>query len=435
MREKEGKRYSWRKWTALAVGLVLVIGGIGLGMYRGTLQSSSGDALQKVVFPKACAFDDYDARYAVRQANPLTDEFLNAVDEFTCRTAAEFLRDSDTNINYSPLSLYYALSLAAAGAEGETAGELFALLGVSGGAQLSEQCGNMYRQLYADNKIGKLKIANSLWLNDSLSFKEGYVANAAENFYASSYHVNFADSSTAKIMSQWIADNTNGTLQPEFRFNNEHLMTILNTVYFKDEWTDRFQKSETEKDTFYLADGGTVECDFMNRTVSSGGFVKGEGFISASLGLKNAGSMTFILPDEGVTPQELLAEPKKAQEVLGAEVNVCGRIIWQVPKFEFGSTLDAAEGLQRLGVQEAFRETADFSGITDGMAYISNVRQETHIAIDEEGVEASAFTSIAYAGAAMPTDTAEMILNRPFIYVITSNNGTVLFIGICENPV
>jgi serpin B len=87
-----------------------------------------------------------------------------------------------------------------------------------------------------------------------------------------------------------------------------------------------------------------------------------------------------------------------------------------------------------LNIHSAFRRDADFSGITDGIAFISGIKQETCISIDENGVEASAFTNIAYAGSAMPEDNAEMILNRPFIYGIIAPRGTLLFIGVCGNP-
>jgi serine protease inhibitor len=93
------------------------------------------------------------------------------------------------------------------------------------------------------------------------------------------------------------------------------------------------------------------------------------------------------------------------------------------------------DALKALGISSAFSlESADFSGMTDAPAFISGVKQETHISIDENGVEASAFTEIAYAGAAMPEDQAEMILDRPFIYGITAGNGTLLFVGVCMDP-
>lgn len=91
--------------------------------------------------------------------------------------------------------------------------------------------------------------------------------------------------------------------------------------------------------------------------------------------------------------------------------------------------------LKNLGVSSAFTPDADFTGITDHMAYVTGVLQETHIAIDKDGVEASAFTQIDYEGSAMPEGRADMILNRPFIYGITAQNGSLLFVGVCEKPI
>jgi serpin B len=65
-------------------------------------------------------------------------------------------------------------------------------------------------------------------------------------------------------------------------------------------------------------------------------------------------------------------------------------------------------------------ESADFPGITGAPTFISGVKQETHIFIDENGVGTSAFTKIDYAGAKMPEDQSKMILNRPFVYGITA---------------
>ena len=121
-------------------------------------------------------------------------------------------------------------------------------------------------------------------------------------------------------------------------------------------------------------------------------------------------------------------------EIFTGGESKCGEVTWSVPKFNYGSSFKLKETLRDLGVARAFLPEADFSGITEQMAYISEVAQETHIAIDENGVEASAFTKIDYAGAALPEDKAEMILNRPFIFGITAANGTLLFAGVCMNP-
>ncbi|NLB78808.1 MAG: serpin family protein [Clostridiaceae bacterium] len=393
-----------------------------------------------VIYPKAYAFDDNETWRTIREKNPVDDGFIAALNDFSYKTGALLLANEGKNINYSPLSLYYALSVAASGAGSETETQLLTLLGVSNSQMLTEQCGNFYRTLYKDNTIGKLKIANSIWLDDDLNgdpilFKDDFVKRATKNFYASSHSVDFSKEETGKAMADWISTNTNKTLSPTIETDPEQILSILNTVYFYDQWIDRFDKNKTAEDVFYPSIGSEVKFDFMNQTYGSAGFNKGKGFTRASLGLKNAGRMVFILPDEGVSPYELLTTPTQMKETFEGGENYSGEVVWKIPKFSFGSKLTMTDVLKSLGVNSAFTPNADFSGITDHMAYITELRQETHIAIDEDGVEASAFTEIHYAGAAPPEGRADMILNRPFIYGITAQNGSLLFVGVCENPV
>jgi serpin B len=392
-----------------------------------------------IIYPKAYAFDDHDAMMNIREQNPVDDSFLTALEEFSYNTGSLVLMDKDININYSPLSLYYALSVAASGAGGDTRAQLLNLLGVSDPRVLAEQCGNFYRRAYRDNEIGKLKIANSIWLDNDMngepvSFKESFAKNAAENFYASCHSVDFSKNDTGRAMANWVSANTNGTLSPAIEIYPEQILSILNTVYFYDQWIDRFNSSKTAEDTFYLSNGKEIKADFMNKTNPSTGFSRGEGFTRSGLALKNAGRMVFILPDEGVSPYDLLASPERMKETFEGGESFYGEVVWEIPKFSFGSKLALTDVLKNLGINSAFLPDADFSGITDHMAFITDVLQQTHIAIDEDGVEASAFTQIAYAGAAPPKGRAEMILNRPFIYYITAPDGSLLFVGVCENP-
>jgi len=429
----------WPKWTAIAVCIVLLFG-MGFLFFRNRKGNLGFEPILDVVYPKAYAFDDHDTWRKVMEQNPVNDNLIAALNDFSYKTGSVILSDTGKNINYSPLSLYYALSLAASGAKNETEAQLLALLGIPDAQMLSEQCGNLYRTLYTDNKIGKLKIANSIWMDNdmngvSIRFKDDFVKQAAKNFYASSHSVDFADPKTAKAMSDWISTNTNGTLSPVFESKPGQILTILNTVYFYDQWINRFDKSKTAEDVFYLSDGSDVKCDFMNQTFSSAGFTKGKGFTRAALGLKNAGQMVFILPDEGVSPYELLSSSEKMRETFEGGEGFSGEVVWKIPKFSFGSKLAMNDVLEKLGVNSAFSKDADFSGITDQTVFITDVRQETHIAIDENGVEASSFTQVDYTGSALPEGRADMILNRPFIYGITAKNGSLLFVGICENPV
>ncbi len=393
-----------------------------------------------VVYPRAYAFEDYDANRMIREENPVDKNFIKALNDFSYKTSPLILTKAGKNVNYSPISLYYALALATSGAKNDTEAELLDMLGVSDTKTLSMQCGNLYRLLYRDNSIGKLKIANSIWMDDDMNgepivFIEDFITNAAKNFYASSHSVDFASAETGKAMSDWVSVNTNGTLSPKIDTDpNEQILSILNTVYFYDQWICPFDKSETAEDTFYLSEGGNVKCDFLNHSSMWVDFTKGEGFTRAGLQLKNASQMVFILPDDGISPYELLSSPEQMKETFEGGKNFYGEVVWKIPKFSFSSKLLMTDVLKNLGVRSAFMPNADFTGITDHTASITDVHQETHIAIDENGVEASAFTQICYAGSAQPEGRADMILDRPFIYGITEQNGSLLFVGVCENP-
>lgn len=392
-----------------------------------------------VEYPESIGFEDYSARKDVRNSNPLDESVAESIKQFSYKTATELLMDTKENLNYSPLSLYYALALATSGASGETQEEMLNVLGISDVDMLNEQCGNMYRLLYTDNEIGRLKIANSIWMDDEMNgesviFKDSFVQTAVEKYYASSHQVDFSDESAGKAMAKWVSENTGGTLSPEFPLDPEKILCIINTVYFYDQWIDRFDADKTAESEFHLSNGSTVNCDFMNQTFFAAGFTKGENFTRASLSLKNQSSMVFILPDEGVSPRELLSSPEKMQVVFEGEEGGYGEVVWKLPKFSFASRMDLIDTLLCLGIESAFKQDADFSGITDHQAFISAIRQETHIAIDEQGVEASDFTEIGYAGSGQSEGRADMILDRPFIYGIRAFGGALLFVGICENP-
>lgn len=387
-----------------------------------------------VIFPKAYAFDDYDARHSVIEENPVEEDFLLAVKEFSYTTSSKLLSESDSNINYSPLSLYYPLALSATGAKEDTQTELCTLLGVNDPDYLSKQCSNLYRILYTDNEIGKLKIANSLWMDQSNTWKQAFTKNAADNFYTASFPVDFKEKETGKQIGKWISEQTNGLLTPNIETSQNQILSIINTIYFKDEWVNRFDESATKEGEFTLSDGDTITCDFMNQTQLQS-FSRGNGYTRSQLTMKNSNNMVFILPDEGVSPQSLVATPDKMKETFEGGESYYGKVVWKMPKFRFDSKLELKDTLCTLGVKLAFMGDANFKGMTEEQAFISRISQQTHIAVNEKGVEAAAFTQIDYCGSAQPKEEAEMILDRPFLYGIYSSEGTLLFVGICENPI
>lgn len=401
------------------------------------------EPVAEATYPAAIAFDDFHAQAARRKENPVSDDFRAAVADFSYQTAAAVL-DGHTNGCFTPLSLYYALAIAACGAAGDTQTQLLALLGVEDITVLAEQAGNLFRLLYADDDYKQLRLANSLWLADEvngvrITYNEAFMDSAVADFYSSLFRVDFSDEATGRAMGDWVAQQTKGLLSPVLAVDPALVLVILNTLSYRNEWQDAFSAAETAADTFTLADGTALTTDFMRLTQRAQPYKRGNGYTQARLRLKGEDKMIFVLPDEGVTVVDLLSSADSLRDLFepGGGDQDRADIHWRLPKFSYDASYQLVATLQSLGVQEPFRATADFSALCEAPVAISNLRQEIHIAIDENGLAAASYTSLMIAVTSLPEEaprTVEMNLNRPFLYAITDTSGTPLFIGVCADP-
>ena len=93
---------------------------------------------------------------------------------------------------------------------------------------------------------------------------------------------------------------------------------------------------------------------------------------------------------------------------------------------------DLNDSLTALGMDEAFRESADFSGIRDDI-FIGNVLHKAVIEVNEKGSEAAGVTVGEMNKSGEKTAIVEPITfigDRPFVFVIADEDtGTVLFVG------
>lgn len=413
----------------------------GCGIASGLGKASGGreyKSISQVKEPQKIDYEDWEAKWKVREENPVSEEFIGAVSDFSYGTAAWLFGQTKDleNRNYSPLSLYYALALTAQGAGNETEEEFLALLGMEDKQTLALECGRLFRRLYMDNEVGKLKLADSLWMRQGESFERDFIRTAEDDFYASLFQVDFGDSGAGKVMGQWVAEQTGGLLAPEFQTSPEDILAIINTIYLCDEWSERFIEDFNTEDSFTRASGEEITCEYMNREMDSQVYYKGDGYAGTALHLKNAGSMVLILPEDGVDIQELLTE-EKLKEMFQNREGAFGTVRLSLPKFRFQDGGDMMPMLKQMGLLDAFdSQRADFSDMTQKSVFVSLVNQETCIGINESGVEAAAYTVVMMTEGAAPEEPEiyELNFNRPFLFGIISDMGVPLFLGICENP-
>ena len=217
-------------------------------------------------------------------------------------------------------------------------------------------------------------------------------------------------------------------------------MAITTTLDFSAQWETEFQPERTTDSVFY-GRSGELPCRMMHQDETNY-YSWGDQFGAVCLRLKDDSRMCFLLPDEGVTPEELLRDPEAISFLLTAQ-----NVLWEnskslivhlsVPKFDVSSQLSLEQTLQELGLTDVFDpDAADFTPLTDASGvYLSEVRHGARVAVDEEGVTASAVTMLLGAGAAMPPEEeVDFTLDRPFLFAICGADGLPLFVGIVNQP-
>ena len=361
-----------------------------------------------------------------------------ALRQFSDETAAAVFT-GEGNAVYSPLSLYVALGMLTELTDGETRQQVTDLLGVSDSEELRQWTQTLWRQLYRDEKDSVLRLGNAAFLNENMAFHKEPLDVLAEDYYASSYQVPMGSKAADKAIAAWLNRQTNDLLADDTKAietKESDLLRLYNTIYYKAAWQAAFFEGATKQDIFTAADGTEQRTDFMHISIEGEDVARGEGYRRASLYLKDGGRMTFYLPDEGVTVEELLQRENFLQEAEDLLVDALEvRVNWSVPKFDIHASLELNDALRALGVTDAFdKAAADFTPLTDTGAVVSSVMQAARVRIDEEGLEAAAYTEIIVEPTAAeppPCSEEEMNLNRPFLFAIWKD-GAPLFIGTVQ---
>ena len=370
-----------------------------------------------------------------------TKEAVSALTPFFTAGSAQFLSTQGSeNVLWSPVNAYIGLSMITELAEGASRQQILDLFGARDMDALRQQVSAVWESAYQDNGREISTLANSLWLEEGLNYNQDTMDNLAYYYYASVYQGDLGSQKINNAIGAWLNNNTGGLLKKASKNINlspETILALYSTIYFQAKWSSQFSQSNNTEDIFHTPTGAKT-ATFMNKKLANMYYYWGDNFSAVSLGLKNGSRMWFILPDEGYTTTDVLADGQYMQMVLQQnwENSKWMKVNLSVPKFDINSTANLQAGLQELGVTDVFNEAAaNFSGITgDVPIYLTAANQSVRVQIDEEGVKAAAY--IEFPGAMSPEPPEEIIdfiLDRPFVFAITTES-IPLFMGTVNNP-
>lgn len=369
-------------------------------------------------------------------------DYLDGLYPFYETTLKQLLcSDKDENQTYSPLSLYMALSMLAEVTDGNSRAQILNLLDADNIEDVRKSASALWNANYSDDGAVTSILANSLWLNQDISYIQSTMHTLAQTYYASAFQGEMGSPEFTQAFQDWLNEQTGGMLTQQagqIAFDPQTVLALANTIYYRAQWYSKFNKEKTSPDVFYSA-SGELTCDFMNRTHEQM-YYWGDDFAAVVQYLEHSGGMWLILPDEGVSVNELINNGTMLDLIHNYpswENKIYIRVNLSMPKFDIVSDFDLSKTLKAMGVTDIFDSfVSDFSPMTKKQEiFVSSAKHAARVMVDEDGCTATAFTAMAASATGIPPEEeVDFILNRPFLFAITGADGSLLFAGTVKQP-
>lgn len=340
------------------------------------------------------------------------------------------------NAFVSPLSLHIALGMLMNGANGQTQTEIQKTLKLD--AQTLSEANDTYANLMTNlpgvDPNVKLSIANSIWYRNGFAVETSFQEVLRKTFQADITGLDFNSPTAKDQINKWASDKTSGKIPTVIsEVKPEHVMFLLNALYFKGDWKTKFDTKQTYDTDFKLLSGQTKSVKMMRLDVPLRRAFR-PSYTAFELPYSQGNYvMTVLLPNENSSLDAMMNTLSGTEWTSLQQGMAEGKIDIGLPRFGMKYSIKLNSILSGMGMPTAFSNAADLSGISKGkQLYVDFVKQDTYVAVDESGTEAAAVTSI---GVGVTSAGMSYICNRPFAFVIhEKTTGTVLFMGKIVNP-
>ena len=356
------------------------------------------------------------------------------------------LAESDGNLFFSPSSISLAMAMTHAGAAGKTEQQMAKTLHFDlPKPELNE---GMQKLLSVWNSQAvdagyRLAIANRLWAAKGYEFLPQFLNVTRADYGAELARLDFHQVEAARnTINRWVEEKTAGKIRdliPPGAVNANSKLVLTNAVYFKGEWTKKFEKNRTKEEDFHVSVSSKVKSHLMHQQEQYRyASVEGLQVLELPYGNKDL-AMIVLLPDkiDGLPELESHLSLENLHRWCAAlrprEVEV------SLPRFKMTAMMDLNRELEKMGMPDAFDpSTANFAGMTGSRdLFISRVVHQAFVDVHEEGTEAAAATGVIVAVTSLRIERPKPVFraDHPFVFMIRDNrNGTILFLGRLLDP-
>ena len=330
------------------------------------------------------------------------------------------------NFMISPISIYHILSLTTNGANNKTQKEMVNTLGHNDKDEMNKQ-----NKLVADiiSKFTSVELANAVFSK--------FVPESEFTAKIKEYKAGMEPLKDENQINSWVSDATKKKITKIIdRLTTNDRMVLVNAIYFQGKWSKAFKKENNIKDNFMNFNKEPKMAEFM-KLKENFQFFENEEIQAISLKYQTDSlSALIILPKNELDINSYLKgfTDEKYDFILKNLFEQ--KIFLSMPKFEINYGSELKPFLQALGINDAFNDNADFSGMTKKeKLYISKVIHKAFIKVDEQGTEAAAATAVVMTKRCI-VHVPEMNINHPFLFIVRGENlptsHDILFISKVE---
>ncbi|XP_028909480.1 leukocyte elastase inhibitor-like [Ornithorhynchus anatinus] len=351
------------------------------------------------------------------------------------------------NIFVSPISISTALAMVSLGARGNTAAQLSKTFHFDA----VDEVHSRFQSLNADiNKRGTsymLKLANRLYGEKTYSFLPDFLASTEKLYGAGLTAVDFIQASeeARKEINQWVAGQTEGKIPDLLAAGAVDSLTklvLVNAVYFKGNWAEKFDEKDTSDMPFRLnkKQQKTVRMMYQQKKLPYGYVTDLKCHVLELPYEDKELSMFILLPHDieddstGLQNIEKQLTVEKLKEwtknLRSLDVHV------RLPRFKLEDSYNLNSHLSRLGLQDLFDSgRADLSGMSGARdLFVSQIIHKSFVEVNEEGTEAAAATAVMIMLCSLRPEP-EFTADHPFLFFIRHNaTESILFLGRYSSP-
>ena len=366
------------------------------------------------------------------------ENLKNTLGEF----AFELLKNCDNgegNIMISPASVAFALGMTANGSADETLEAMEKVLGEELNLDLINKMYRYYAGVLTSDEETKIRIANSIWINNSIDFQVNneFLAKCLTFYDAEVYTAGFNED-TVSAVNNWVSDNTDGMIKEIINnLNGDEVMMLINAIVFDAEWESIYNEHMVWDADFTTAGGNITTVQGMYSEERT--YLKDENTKGFIKNYKGNYQFVAILPDEDVDINTYVKEFTAEKYYNLMESSIEAKVNTMIPKFKYEYSTSLVAALKNMGMEPAFDPVhADFSKVGESSrnVYIGDVIHKTYIEMAEKGTKAAAVTAVILDGNAMEPmeEIKEVYLDKPFMYMIIDETTQLpLFVGVVRD--